>query len=101
MGLGYIGLPTSIVLANSGIIVTGVDINKDVIAACKKRELHIIEPGLNEIFIEAIDTENLKFSDTLVSSDIFIICVPTPFSKDNSGSPTSQILKTKVVIFRL
>ncbi len=91
MGLGYIGLPTSIVLANSGIIVTGVDINKDVIAACKKRELHIVEPGLNEIFVEAIDTENLKFSDTPVSSDIFIICVPTPFSKDNSGSPKPDI----------
>ncbi|MDY0184074.1 MAG: hypothetical protein RBR39_12345, partial [Proteiniphilum sp.] len=31
MGLGYIGLPTAIVAADNGIVVTGVDINPHVV----------------------------------------------------------------------
>ena len=44
IGLGYIGLPTAVLIANSGIKVTGVDINKKIIDLLNKGDLHIIEP---------------------------------------------------------
>ena len=79
IGLGYIGLPTSIVLANTGHKVIGVDNNLNVINKCKNGELHIVEPGLEIFFQEALDSKNLEFSTKITESDIYIICVPTPF----------------------
>lgn len=37
MGLGYIGLPTAIIAANSGVNIVGVDINP--ILACLKKSI--------------------------------------------------------------
>ena len=49
IGLGYIGLPTAIIAAGHGIDVTGVDINPDVVRKTNAGQLHIIEPGLQEL----------------------------------------------------
>lgn len=46
LGLGYIGLPTSIILADANYGVTGVDINTMVIQTLKNGKIHIEEPGL-------------------------------------------------------
>ena len=50
MGLGYIGLPTAIIAAKHGIQVTGVDINPRVVEMTNQGRLHIIEPGMEEMF---------------------------------------------------
>ena len=42
MGLGYIGLPTSIIAAKHGINVCGVDINTEVVKITNQGKLHII-----------------------------------------------------------
>ena len=42
MGLGYIGLPTAIIAAKSGIDVTGVDINEKVVNQTNAGQLHIV-----------------------------------------------------------
>ncbi len=85
IGLGYIGLPTSIVLANTGHKVIGVDNNLNVINKCKNGELHIVEPGLEAFFKKALDSKNLEFSTNITESDIYIICVPTPFMISSQG----------------
>ncbi len=46
LGWGYIGLPTSIILADADYDVTGVDINLMVIQTLKNGKIHIEEPGL-------------------------------------------------------
>ena len=46
MGLGYIGLPTSIIAAKNGIQILGVDINPKVVEKTNAGELHIIEPDI-------------------------------------------------------
>ena len=45
-GLGYIGLPTAAMFANSGVNVIGVDVNKETIETINSGNIHIIEPGL-------------------------------------------------------
>ena len=52
MGLGYIGLPTAIIAARHGIQVIGVDINPVVVDMTNQGQLHIIEPGMQEILQE-------------------------------------------------
>ena len=54
MGLGYIGLPTSIIAAKNGIQILGVDINPKVVEKTNAGELHIIEPGMEEILKEVV-----------------------------------------------
>lgn len=82
IGLGYIGLPTSAILANAGYVVSGIDLKKDVVELINDGKIHIIEPHLEESVQSAVLNGNLKAYSTLEPSDIYIICVPTPFFKD-------------------
>jgi len=47
VGLGYIGLPTSILMATKGLRVRGMDINEKVVSDCNAAKLTIVEPGLH------------------------------------------------------
>ena len=91
LGLGYIGLPTSIVLAKAGFKVIGVDVNKKIITNLNEGNLHFEEPGLNEIFFEV--KENKFFEACLYpkKSDVFIIAVPTPNIIKKNESPRPNI----------
>ena len=91
IGLGYIGLPTAVLIANSGIKVTGVDINKKIIDLLNKGDLHIIEPNLKEKVNEAFDSGNFKVQTNLSISDVFLIAVPTPTIENEFGHLTPNI----------
>ena len=80
--MGYIGLPTASVFASKGLRVTGVDINARIIASLNAGEPHIFEPGLKQLFFEALQGGLLKASAEVVPADAFIIAVPTPFQSD-------------------
>ena len=80
IGLGYIGLPTSLLLADAGHNVVGVDIKEDVVKKLNQKELPFEEPGLNELFKKI--KNNFKASIVLESSDVYIIAVPTPLEKE-------------------
>ena len=54
IGLGYIGLPTSALIAKSGTYVLGVDKNQDVVDTVNQGNIHIIEPDLLEIVSESV-----------------------------------------------
>lgn len=54
VGLGYIGLPTAVVMANSGVEVTGVDVNKVNVDRINRGEVTIVEPGLEKELKQAI-----------------------------------------------
>lgn len=78
IGLGYIGLPSAAILAKNGFKVVGVDINEEVIRILKKGEIHIIEPNLDTLVKDVVDSNLLSLSGNIEQSDIFIIAVPTP-----------------------
>ena len=79
IGLGYIGLPTSALLASRGYHVHGVDISQSVVETINRGGIHIVEPDLDTFVRAAVDSGRLKASTKPVDSDIFIICVPTQF----------------------
>ena len=83
MGLGYIGLPTAIIAAKHGIEVVGVDVNPKVVDMTNKGELHIIEPGLEELLQEVVNNGSLKASLTPEICDAYFMVVPTPFKGDH------------------
>mgnify|MGYP000008756120 CR=1 FL=1 len=47
IGLGYIGLPTSALIAENEIHVHGVDINQKVVDTINQGKIHIVEPSLD------------------------------------------------------
>lgn len=83
VGMGYIGLPTSIAFAKAGFKIHGFDINEDVIKTLKSGKIHIVEPDLQEAFEEVFKSGMFIPASTLEKSDVFIICVPTPFKKNH------------------
>lgn len=79
LGLGYIGLPTAIILALNGHIVNGFDVSSEVIQKLNEGHIHIVEAGLQPIFEKVVNEGSFKAYDTLKESEAYIISVPTPF----------------------
>lgn len=79
LGLGYIGLPTSALVADAGIRVRGMDVNPGVVETINKGEIHIIEPELENYVAEAVKNRILTAHLTVQPADVYLIVVPTPF----------------------
>ena len=79
IGLGYIGLPTSALIASHGTNVLGVDINQSIVDTINQGKIHIVEPDLEEIVTQAVSKGFFKASTKPNSADVYLIVVPTPF----------------------
>jgi len=82
VGLGYIGLPTAIMVAESGYRVVGVDINKERVRSVNAGDPDIYEPDMYEKLQLVLATDMLYATSTMSTADYFIIAVPTPLTAD-------------------
>ena len=80
IGLGYIGLPTALMMASHGIDVVGTDYNKELVATLNAGKTTFKEDGLEELFDDAIRA-GIKFTIEYQVTDIYIVSVPTPYDK--------------------
>ena len=80
IGLGYIGLPTALMFAAHGVEVTGTDYNKDLVDTLIAGRTTFDEEGLDELFRSAVK-QGIHFSHEYVSTDMYIVAVPTPYDK--------------------
>lgn len=83
IGLGYIGLPTSALIAQNKIKVLGVDINASVVETINQGKIHIVEPGLDTAVSEAVNQGYFKASLSAEIANVYLIVVPTPFKGDH------------------
>ncbi|QGU08466.1 UDP-N-acetyl-D-glucosamine 6-dehydrogenase [Corynebacterium occultum] len=83
VGLGYIGLPTAVVLANSGMDVTGIDIKAENVERINRGEVTIVEPGLEEGLQQALASGNFRATTDMVHADAYVVAVPTPFTDNH------------------
>ncbi|TKD50006.1 UDP-N-acetyl-D-mannosamine dehydrogenase [Sphingomonas baiyangensis] len=84
LGLGYIGLPTAAVIARSGAQVTGIDVSEQVVATVNSGKVHIEEIDLDGLVSGVVARGNLRASTQIVTADVFVIAVPTPFDADHA-----------------
>ena len=98
IGLGYIGLPTAIVAAKSGMHVVGVDINPFVVEMTNRGKLHIVEPGMEEMLQDVIGNGTLRASSVPEESDVYLIVVPTPFKGNHEPDVSYVEAATRTVI---
>ena len=80
IGLGYIGLPTALMLASHGVEVIGTDYNKELVATLNAGRTTFKEKGLDELFADALNS-GIKFSTEYQVTDTYIVSVPTPYDK--------------------
>lgn len=80
IGLGYIGLPTALMMASHGLDVVGTDYNKELVATLQSGHTTFKEDGLDELFQDAIQ-KGIKFTTEYQVTDTYIISVPTPYDK--------------------
>lgn len=80
IGLGYIGLPTALMLASHGVEVIGTDYNKELVATLNAGKTTFKEDGLDELFDAALKSD-IKFTTDYQVTDTYIVSVPTPYDK--------------------
>ena len=98
IGLGYIGLPTSALIASHGTYVLGVDINQSVVDTINQGKSHIVEPDLDAIVSKAVSNGFLKASTKPTSADVYLIVVPTPFKGNHEPDISFVEAATKGII---
>ena len=91
IGLGYIGLPTSLMLAAHGIEVIGTDCNRELVDKLLIGQTTFEEEGLDELFQQAINA-GIQFSCEYQKSEMYIISVPTPYDKDSKKVDASYVI---------
>ncbi|WP_457752437.1 UDP-N-acetyl-D-mannosamine dehydrogenase [Thermococcus sp.] len=97
IGLGYIGLPTAIMFANSGYKVIGYEIREDVVEKINSGKAHIVEPEIDELLAKAVKSGNLRATSNpseITGKDVYIICVQTPLNNDKT--PNLSYLESAV-----
>lgn len=80
IGLGYIGLPTAIMMASHGLEVVGTDYNKELISTLNAGKTTFKEKGLDEVFEKAVKS-GIVFANEYQKTDVYIVSVPTPYDK--------------------
>ena len=80
IGLGYIGLPTALMLASHGQEVVGTDYNKELVATLQAGRTTFKEDDLDELFAAAVKG-GIRFTTEYQKTDMYIVSVPTPYDK--------------------
>lgn len=106
IGLGYMGLPTSIILAENGFEVFGFDIDQKKIEKIKNCEPVINEPELVNR-LEFVLNKNFFVSGELKVADCYLVSVPTPIDENKkanldavwlAGQSVAKILKKNDIV---
>jgi len=88
VGMGFVGLTLSVVMAEAGHKVIGVEVNEDTVKKLKSGKAHFFEVGLEKRLKRVIDNQQLQITSNIKESDgynYFIITVGTPL--DDDGNP--------------
>lgn len=98
IGLGYVGLPTACLLANSGVRVLGVDTNADKVSALNSGRTRAAETGLDTLVLAAFASGNLRVGAAPEPSETFVICVPTPVAPGEGADLSAVESATRSIL---
>jgi UDPglucose 6-dehydrogenase len=103
LGMGHVGLPTSLGLAELGWHVIGADSNGDAIARLRRGACTFYEPGLQPLLTKHLTSGNFQLTDDVAAAisaaTVLFICVGTP-QKQNGEADLTQVEAIARVIAR-
>ena len=79
IGLGYVGLPLALVMADKGAEVNGFDTNQNKINLLNSGATFLDEEELINLWNK--NNKKIKFSSSFIKSDVYLIAVPTPLEE--------------------
>lgn len=91
VGLGYIGLPTVLMLAAHGVEAVGTDYKQERVDTLNAGQLSFKEDGLEELYQKA-RKNGISFTTEYVKADIYIISVPTPYEEITKKVDASYVV---------
>lgn len=80
IGLGYIGLPTALMMASHGVEVVGTDYNEKLVNTLNAGRTTFKEDGLDDLFNDALKA-GIRFTTEYQITDTYIVSVPTPYDR--------------------
>jgi len=88
IGLGKLGLPLLVTFANNNQKIIGIDIDQEKINLLKNKKIPFYEPNLNDYLNSGYNNIDLNttFDNVVNETDVFIILVNTPSTKDGDFS---------------
>lgn len=100
-GLGYVGYPVSMLFADAGFNVIGVDILEERVKRLNRGENPIKgqEPGLDELVEKVLKEGNFRATSDVKEyskADYIIVAVQTPVAEENK-KPTYENLKNSLI----
>ena len=99
IGLGYVGLPLAVELANAGFRVIGFDVSRRVVDGLNAGKSHVKD--ISEAQLNAVRAKGLFTATTdgskLAACDAISICVPTPLSKFKDPDVSYIVAATETV----
>ncbi len=99
IGLGYVGLPLAVEFARSGLVVVGIDVDKEKVEALNAGRSYILDVP-DETVQALVATGKLSATTdaaSLQEADAAIICVPTPLSKSRDPDISYILAATEEV----
>ena len=91
IGLGYIGLPTALMLASHGVEVVGTDYNEKLVQTLQQGKTSFKEGGLDELLAAALEG-SIRFTTQYQKTDTYIVSVPTPYDKFSKKVDPSYVV---------
>lgn len=92
IGLGYIGLPTAMMMAAHGVQVVGTDFNQELVYTLNEGHMTFQEEGIEELFEQARQ-KGIRFTTQYQNAEIYIVSVPTPYDKVTKRIDPCFVLK--------
>ena len=90
IGCGYVGLVSGVCFADSGHTVTCIDNDEKKIQLLKDNKVPIYEPGLDELLLKNVRSNNLRFdlniNENIRDSEIVFIAVGTPTGENGEAN---------------
>ena len=99
IGLGYVGLPLVLECCRAGMNVCGLDVDTEKIKKLNQGKSYIDDIS-DDIVVKSLSGElngTVKYTsdvNVLAETDVVIICVPTPLSKN--GNPDVSFIESAV-----
>jgi len=96
VGIGRIGLPTALCIANSDLETIGIDINEKLVAMINSKDYPLKdEPEFDKIFDNVISVKKLFATTDIIQAipkcDIVILSLPTPMNDQNVPDYTALL----------
>lgn len=91
IGLGYIGLPTALMMASHGVDVVGTDYNDKIVSQLNQGKLTFKEDGIEELF-QSARADGIRFTTEYQVTDTYIVSVPTPYDKFSKKVDASYVI---------